>query len=161
MPEVKQSRSVEETIARRMRNSGGEEADKTIKSGEGVRRVFHNIHLSGHQAQHGADNKGDMPPSALAAMVAAVPDRVLRDIVHDNRGPSTPTGMIPRSQQPAGGGPANVPGSGTGWAHETPIGPPPGLRYVDAQLDAQDAKDRQELIEKKARETGDAETRGE
>jgi len=26
------------------------------------------------------------------------------------------------------------------------------LRYVDAQLDAQDAKDRQELIEKKARE---------
>ena len=152
MPEVKQSRSVEETIARRMRNSGGEEADKTIKSGEGVRRVFHNIHLSGHQAQHGADNKGDMPPSALAAMVAAVPDRVLRDIVHDNRGPSTPTGMIPRSQQPAGGGPANVPGSGTGWAHETPIGPPPGLRYVDAQLDAQDAKDRQELIEKKARE---------
>jgi hypothetical protein len=26
------------------------------------------------------------------------------------------------------------------------------LRYVDAQLDAQDAKDRQEPIEKKARE---------
>jgi hypothetical protein len=24
-----------------------------------VRRVFHNIHLSGHQAQHGADNKGE------------------------------------------------------------------------------------------------------
>jgi hypothetical protein len=57
--EVKQSRSAEETIARRMRNSGGEEADKTIKSGEGVRRVFHNIHLSGHQAQHGGDNKGE------------------------------------------------------------------------------------------------------
>ena len=32
------------------------------------------------------------------------------------------------------------------------LGPPPGLRYVDAQLDAQDAKDRQEPIEKKARE---------
>jgi hypothetical protein len=57
--------------------------------------------------------------------------------------------MIPRST--GGGGPA-ASGSGTGWAHETPIGPPPGLRYVDAQLDAQDAKDRQELIEKKARE---------
>jgi hypothetical protein len=93
-----------------------------------------------------------MPPSALAAMVAAVPDRILRDIVHDNRGPRTPTGTIPRSQQPSGGAAANVPGSGTGWAHETPLGPPPGLRYVDAQLDAQDAKDRQELIEKKARE---------
>jgi len=94
-----------------------------------------------------------MPPSALAAMVAAVPDRVIRDIVADNRGPSTPTGMIPKSQQPTGGGgSANVPGGGTGWAHETPIGPPPGLRYVDQQLDAQDQKDRQELIEKKARE---------
>jgi hypothetical protein len=59
MPEVKQSRSAEDTIARRMRNSGGEEADKTIKSGEGVRRVYHNIHLSGHQSQHGSDNKGE------------------------------------------------------------------------------------------------------
>jgi hypothetical protein len=59
MPEIKQSRSAEETIARRMHNSGGVEADKTIKSGEGVRRVYHNIHLSGHQAQHGADNKGE------------------------------------------------------------------------------------------------------
>lgn len=49
----------EEIINRRMRNSGGEEADKTIKSGEGVRRVYHNIHLSGHQAQHGSENKGE------------------------------------------------------------------------------------------------------
>ena len=77
----------------------------------------------------------------------------MRDVVRDNRGPTGPTGAIPRSQQAgSGGGSANVPGSGTGWAREIPIGPPPGLRYVDAQLDAQDAKDRQELIEKKARE---------
>jgi hypothetical protein len=59
MVEIKQSRSAEETINRRMQNSGGVEADKTIKSGEGVRRVYHNIHLSGHQAQHGGDNKGE------------------------------------------------------------------------------------------------------
>jgi hypothetical protein len=57
--EVKQSRTAQETIERRMRNSGGEEADKTIKSGDGVRRVYHNIHLHGHQAQHGEDNKGE------------------------------------------------------------------------------------------------------
>ena len=57
--EVKQSRTAQETIERRMRNSGGEEADKTIKSGDGVRRVFHNIHLHGHQAQHGADHPGE------------------------------------------------------------------------------------------------------
>ncbi len=49
----------EEIIAKRMRNSGGEEADKTIKTGEGVRRVFHNIHLSGSAKQHGPDNKGE------------------------------------------------------------------------------------------------------
>jgi hypothetical protein len=95
-----------------------------------------------------------MPPSALAAMVAAVPDHVIREIaMRDNRAPTGRPGMIPNSQQPSGGGAsANVPGSGTGWAHERPLGPPPGIRYVDAQLDAQDAKDRQELIEKKARE---------
>ena len=57
--EVKQSRSAQETIERRQRNSGGVEADKTIKSGDGVRRVFHNIHLHGHQAQHGDDNRGE------------------------------------------------------------------------------------------------------
>jgi hypothetical protein len=57
--EVKQSRSAQETIERRMRNSGGVEADKTIKTGEGVRRTYHNIHLSGHQAQHGPDHKGE------------------------------------------------------------------------------------------------------
>jgi hypothetical protein len=59
MPEIKQSRSADEIIARRMRNSGGEEADKTIKTGDGVRRVFHNIHLSGTAKQHGPDNKGE------------------------------------------------------------------------------------------------------
>jgi hypothetical protein len=43
-------------------------------------------------------------------------------------------------------------GSGTGWAREIPFGPSPHHRYVDAQIDAQDAKDRRELIEQKARE---------
>jgi hypothetical protein len=75
MPEIKQSRSAEETIARRQRNSGGVEADKTIKSGEGVRRVFHNIHLSGHQAQHGNDNPGE------------------GDIHGNKRGPANPRGQ--------------------------------------------------------------------
>ena len=59
MVEIKQSRTAEETYARRLRNSGGEGADKIIKSGEGVRRVFHNIHLSGSAKQHGNDNKGE------------------------------------------------------------------------------------------------------
>jgi hypothetical protein len=49
----------DEIIAKRMHNSGGEEADQTLKSGTGVRRLYHNVHLSGHQAQHGEDNKGE------------------------------------------------------------------------------------------------------
>jgi hypothetical protein len=92
-----------------------------------------------------------MPPSALAAMVAVVPDRMIQDIVQDNRAPTGRPGMIPSSQQSTGGGPANVPGSGTGWAHETPIGPPPGVAQADRLMDAQDAKDRAELIEREAR----------
>jgi hypothetical protein len=59
MVEVKQSRSAEETIERRQRNSGGVEADKTIKTGDGARRTFHNVHLSGGQAQHGRDHPGE------------------------------------------------------------------------------------------------------
>jgi hypothetical protein len=92
-----------------------------------------------------------MPPSALRAMVNAEPRGFMQGVVRDNRGPSTPTGMIPRAQTIGGGGPANVAGSGTGWAHETPIGPPPGLRYVDQQINAQDRRDRAELIEREAR----------
>ena len=77
MVEVKQSRSAEETYARRLRNSGGEEADKVIKSGEGVRRVYHNIHLSGSAKQHGADNPGE------------------GDIHGNKRGPANTKGQIP------------------------------------------------------------------
>jgi hypothetical protein len=32
-----------------------------------------------------------MPPSALQAMVAAVPDRLIKDIVRDNQAPRSPT----------------------------------------------------------------------
>jgi len=60
--------------------------------------------------------------------------------------------MIPRSQQASsGGGPANVPGSGTGWQTPTPLSPPPGVAQADRLMDAQDARDRAELIEREAR----------
>ena len=87
-----------------------------------------------------------MPDSALRAMVAAVPDNVMRDVVRDNRAPTTPA-TIPSSQST---GPRPSAGDGTGWGAAAPIGPPPGLRYVDAQLDAQDAKDKAERIRQDA-----------
>jgi hypothetical protein len=80
-----------------------------------------------------------MPPSALAAMVAAEPRGFMQGVVRDNRAPSTPTGAIPRSTS---GGPANVPGGGKGWVEPTPLGPPPGIHWVDAQLIADDVKQR-------------------
>jgi hypothetical protein len=94
-----------------------------------------------------------MPMSTMMEMARVVPTGMLRDIVHDNRAPTGRPGMIPNSQQASssGGGAANVPGSGTGWARETPLGPPPGVNYADRLMDAQDQKDRAELLEREAR----------
>ena len=89
-----------------------------------------------------------MPPSALRAMVEAVPANFMRDVVRDNRAPRTPA-TIPTSQQSTGGGPAS--GSGTGWGHSTPLSPPPGVAQADRLMDAQDAKDRAELVEREAK----------
>ena len=87
-----------------------------------------------------------MPPSALREMVNAVPDNVIRDIaMRDNRAPTGRPGMIPGSQQPTSPRPSA--GDGSGWAREIPLGPSMHQRYVDAQFDAQDAKDWQERIQ--------------
>jgi hypothetical protein len=89
-----------------------------------------------------------MPRSTLLEMARAVPDHMLRDIVHDNQAPQGRPGVIPSS--PSSGG--NVAGDGTGWAREIHLGPSMHQRYVDAQIDAQDMRDRQELIKQKAEE---------
>jgi hypothetical protein len=49
----------EARIRNRLRNSGGEEADVTTKTGDSARRTFHNIHHTGNVMQRGADNKGE------------------------------------------------------------------------------------------------------
>jgi hypothetical protein len=84
-----------------------------------------------------------MPPSALRAMVEAVPDHMLREIaMRDARAPTSPSNTIPSQQATGGGGPANAPGGGTGWVDPTPLRPPPGINYVDAQLIADDVRQR-------------------
>ena len=102
-----------------------------------------------------------MPPSALAAMVEAVPD--MREVaLRDARAPTGPSsqGAIPSSPQVSNVRGTNVAGGGTGWAREIPLGPSMHQRYVDAQLDAQDAKDRAERIRQHAQLEGDGQTRG-
>jgi hypothetical protein len=87
-----------------------------------------------------------MPRSALQEMVNAVPDHMMRDIVHDNQAPTGPSsaGAIPSSQQVS-----NVrAGGGTGWAREVPLSNPPGTHLVDALCIADDVRQRAELARK-------------
>jgi len=93
-----------------------------------------------------------LPPSVVREMAAVVPHNFMQDVVRDNRAPSGRPGAIPASGQASSAPPGGTPGDGTGWSREIPLGPSMHQRYVDAQLDAQDAKDRRELIEQKARE---------
>ena len=87
----------------------------------------------------------------LAAMEAACPTSAVRDIVAKGtiKPPSADgtAGTISSHSDPG------LPGShrGNGWRPETPFGPQPGINHVDRLVDAQDAKDRAELIAEHAR----------
>ena len=82
------------------------------------------------------------PTAGMSMPRRAVPDHVLRDIaMRDNRAPTGRPGMIPTSQQSSGGG-GPSPSSTPGWVEPTPLGPPPGINWVDAQLIADDVRQR-------------------
>jgi hypothetical protein len=75
------------------------------------------------------------------AMYEAVPDSLMRDIVNDHRrGVSPPSSLATTPGEPP------RPPRGTGWADPAPLGPPPGINYIDQMMDAQDARDRAALI---------------
>jgi hypothetical protein len=85
----------------------------------------------------------------LAAMRAAAPDDVCRAIaMRDNRAPTGRPGTIPIDQQQ----PTSVrgvgvpPGGGTGWQTPAPLRPPEGVRQADRLMDAQDRRDRHDLM---------------
>jgi hypothetical protein len=92
------------------------------------------------------------PPSVVRDW-AVLDDRMVKEIaLRDARAPTGPSsqGAIPSSQQMSNVHPGGVPGGGTGWAREIPLGPSVHQRYVDAQLDAQDARDKAERIRQDA-----------
>ena len=90
-----------------------------------------------------AEDKSDVEAEACARGIDpykvraanAVGDRLVADLVADaRRGISQSASMIPPSREPAKP-------RGNGWIEATPL-KPPDTRWVDAQCDAQDKRDR-------------------
>jgi hypothetical protein len=85
-------------------------------------------------------------PDQLAAMAAAVPDDVCKDIVRRG-GVRAPSGHGVGTTVSA---PLSVSPNTSGWRPAVPIGNPPGIAQADKLMDAQDARDRHDLIVQEA-----------
>src|SRR5262245_11398028 len=84
-----------------------------------------------------------MPPSALAAMVAAVPDRLMADIVADNRRGLEPRSIIPPEPRP------KLQTKGSGFVDPIPLRSPPGIEILDRVMDRQDELDKRSAAAKR------------
>jgi hypothetical protein len=100
-----------------------------------------------HQMREGRMSLA-MPPSAVQYFADGVTNADCADIVRASHRPTGRPGMIPEQSSNVRG--SNVAGSSTGWAREIPLSPPPGVAQADKLMDAQDAKDRAELIKQEA-----------
>jgi hypothetical protein len=84
-----------------------------------------------------------LPPSAAKAMAAVVPDVKDRSKLPDTRRASYP--------EPGGFGPPprstglGAVERGSGWIEPSKLEGPPGLRYVDQQIDVQNQIDKRDL----------------
>jgi hypothetical protein len=78
-----------------------------------------------------------MEPWRLAA-ARAVPTEVVRGLVEDACRSNPVTGGGSQAEKPKA--------RGTGWYDAKPLGPQPGINYIDALCDAQDVRDRAEKI---------------
>ena len=83
------------------------------------------------------------PPSVVRDF-AVLDDNLVKSIaLRDARAPTSPSSAIPGSQQVAGGGGAQ-PSPTPGWVDPRPLSNPPGINWVDAQLIADDVRQRKE-----------------
>lgn len=89
-----------------------------------------------------------MPRNAMQAMIDAVPESLMRELRADARKPNPVTGVSSSPLTSSSSAQSQPQRKGTGWVEERPLESPAGLKYVDAQIDAQDRKDRAELIER-------------
>src|SRR6516162_8877536 len=92
------------------------------------------------------------PPSVVRDMAGGVTEADCADLRRASHRPTGPSPMAP-SSPPVTGVRRGVAGDGTGWSREISLGPSPHQRYVDAQLDAADARDKAERIRQEAQLT--------
>jgi hypothetical protein len=79
-------------------------------------------------------------------MTRVVDDKLMRDIVNDNRVPQRPT--LP-TVKVEGAGPVTTPTvSQRGWVDPAPLQNPPGIAIIDAMCQQQDMLDKLELAKK-------------
>lgn len=78
-----------------------------------------------------------MPRSAMLEMMKAVPDALMRDLRADARKPNPITGGPNSQPQPRQRPTPN-------WINERPLESPPGIKHIDAMMDAQDERDKAE-----------------
>jgi hypothetical protein len=85
--------------------------------------------------------EGCMPVSAIDDLARAVPDKLMSEIVNDQRrGVPAPSGLAGPSEP---NGPSV---RGDGWQKPTPLEPPSGIKYVDQIADHFAAMDREQAL---------------
>ena len=107
-----------------------------------------------------AEWRDQMHQLAEKRMAYATPPSVVRDlnvlddnlcagIRGDRHAPTSPSGMVPSSQRTdVRGADVRGAGDGKGYVDPRPLGPPPGIGWVDAQLIADEVRQRAELKRK-------------
>lgn len=100
--------------------------------------------VPGPRIQFDPTEGASMPPSAMKAMVDALPASFFADLRADARKPNPVTGGPPAPPTPQGP-------RGSGWVEPRPLESPPGVHIADRLMDEADRLDRIELAERLAK----------
>jgi hypothetical protein len=95
-----------------------------------------------HQMREGRMSQAT-PPSVVREMAGGVTRADMQDILRASHAPQGPSGHVPSTGQRSNAG-----GGGTGWVDPRPLSNPPGTNWVDAQMIADEVRQRAELKRK-------------
>jgi hypothetical protein len=91
-------------------------------------------------------SRASLSREAMAKMVEAVPDAMVRQIVNGNRATAT-LNPLPQPNTT----PRVTEQNRSGWREAQPLSNPPGIAIADRLMDAADARERADLIAAEAR----------